>query len=391
MEIQLWWLLVLPIFFGMGWLAARIDIKHLLKESRALPLSYFKGLNFLLNEQPDKAIEAFIEVVKVEPQTIDLHFALGSLFRRQGEVERAIRMHQNLLDRPDLAAERRAAVTYELAQDFHRAGLLDRAEELFGRLETTPFEHQALTHLLQIYEQEKDWLKAIRTTRRMEALVKQPYFKEIANYYCELAASEVLASRFDAARDYLEQALSEYKLCVRATMLLGDIAVAQNDYSGAIEVWKRIESQNPAYLALVAERLAAAHGKLGQMEQGLRLLHGYQTDYPSVDLLNTLFQLTLDIEGAEAATQLIKDELKRNPTLLGLDKLLEAQLMSAPPERRHDLELVKGLVHQHTRRLGMYKCERCGFRARQYYWRCPGCGNWETYPPKRTETTEAYA
>src|SRR6059036_2461966 len=117
MEIELWWLLVLPIFFGMGWLAARIDIKQLLKESRALPLSYFKGLNFLLNEQPDKAIEAFIEVVKVEPQTIDLHFALGSLFRRQGEVERAIRMHQNLLDRPDLSTERRAAVTYELAQD----------------------------------------------------------------------------------------------------------------------------------------------------------------------------------------------------------------------------------------------------------------------------------
>src|SRR6266536_1059816 len=142
MEIELWWLLALTVlFFALGWLAARIDIKHLLKESRALPLSYFKGLNFLLNEQPDKAIEAFIEVVKVEPQTVDLHFALGSLFRRQGEVERAIRMHQNLLDRPDLPAERRAAVTYELAQDFHRAGLLDRAEELFARLEGTPFEH----------------------------------------------------------------------------------------------------------------------------------------------------------------------------------------------------------------------------------------------------------
>jgi lipopolysaccharide biosynthesis regulator YciM len=391
MDIQYWWLLALPIFFGMGWLAARIDIKHLLKESRALPLSYFKGLNFLLNEQPDKAIEAFIEVVKVEPQTIDLHFALGSLFRRQGEVERAIRMHQNLLDRPDLSDERRAAVTYELAQDFHRAGLLDRAEELFARLEGTPFEHQSLTHLLQIFEQEKDWLKAIRTTRRMEALVKQPYFKEIAHYYCELAASELLASRFDAARGYLEQALSEYKLCVRATMLLGDIALAENDYRGAIEAWKRIETQNPSYLALVAERIANTYAKLGHVDQGLRLLAGYETDYPSVDLLNTLFQLTLDIEGPEAATQLIKEELKRNPTLLGLDKLLEAQLLSAPPERRHDLELVKGLVHQHTRRLGMYKCDSCGFRARQYYWRCPGCGKWETYPPKRTETTEAYA
>src|SRR4051794_15792537 len=179
-DFELWWLLPIPVlFFAMGWVAARIDIKHLLRESRALPLSYFRGLNFLLNEQPDKAIESFIEVVKVDPQTIDLHFALGSLFRRQGEIDRAIRMHQNLLDRPDLAPDKREATIFELAQDFHRAGLLDRAEELFTRLQSTPFEHASLSFLLAIYEQEKDWPKAITVTRRMEALAKQPYFKEI--------------------------------------------------------------------------------------------------------------------------------------------------------------------------------------------------------------------
>ena len=155
MDFELWWLLPIPaLFFAMGWIAARIDIKHLLRESRALPLSYFRGLNFLLNEQPDKAIESFIEVVKVDPQTIDLHFALGNLFRRQGEIDRAIRMHQNLLDRPDLPADKRQTAVFELAQDFHRAGLLDRAEELFSRLDGGPFEVQALGFLLQIYEQE---------------------------------------------------------------------------------------------------------------------------------------------------------------------------------------------------------------------------------------------
>src|SRR5438046_4606282 len=169
MEIQLWWLLVLPIFFGMGWLAARIDIKQLLRESRARRLSYFRGLNFLLNEQPDKAIESFIEVVKVDPQTIDLHFALGNLFRRQGEIDRAIRMHQNLLDRPDLPADKRQVAVFELAQDFHRAGLLDRAEDLFSRLDGSPFELQSLGFLLQIFEQEKDWQKASTVTKRMEA------------------------------------------------------------------------------------------------------------------------------------------------------------------------------------------------------------------------------
>src|SRR3982750_2140292 len=155
MEFDLWWLLPIPaVFFAMGWIAARIDIKHLLRESRALPLSYFKGLNFLLNEQPDKAIESFIEAVQVDPQTIDLHFALGSLFRRQGEIDRAIRMHQNLLERPNLAADKREAVIFELAQAFHRAGLLDRAGELFTRLAGTPFEHASLGFLLAIYEQE---------------------------------------------------------------------------------------------------------------------------------------------------------------------------------------------------------------------------------------------
>ncbi len=392
MDFELWWLLPIPaVFFALGWIAARIDIKHLLRESRALPLSYFRGLNFLLNEQPDKAIESFIEVVKVDPQTIDLHFALGSLFRRQGEVERAIRMHQNLLDRPDLPADRRQAATFELAQDFHRAGLLDRAEELFTKLAGTTFEHPSLGFLLSIYEQEKDWPKAIAVTRRMEAIAKQPYYREIAHYDCELAQAALLKSDFAAARGYLDQALAEYKACARATMLLGDAEVQQGALDAAIAAWQRIESQNPAFLSLVAERLADAYRKSGNVAQGLRVLRAYQAQYPSLDLLNTVFALTLSEEGPAAAATLIEEELARNPTLLGLDRLLEAQLMSATADRRHDLELVKQLVGQHIKRLGLYKCDNCGFRAKQYYWRCPGCGKWETYSPRRTETPDGYA
>ena len=149
MEFEFWWLLAFPLFFGLGWLAARIDIKHLVSESRSLPRSYFKGLNFLLNEQPDKAIEAFIEVVKVDPETIELHFALGSLFRRRGETERAIRMHQNLLERGDLGEEQRLAAMFELGQDYLKAGLLDRAEEVFVKLRDTPHRGAALKALLE--------------------------------------------------------------------------------------------------------------------------------------------------------------------------------------------------------------------------------------------------
>ncbi|HTR58728.1 MAG TPA: lipopolysaccharide assembly protein LapB [Casimicrobiaceae bacterium] len=389
---RLWWLLPIPVlFFALGWIAARIDISHLLRESRALPLSYFRGLNFLLNEQPDKAIESFIEVVKVDPQTIDLHFALGNLFRRQGEIDRAIRMHQNLLDRPDLPAEKRQTAVFELAQDFHRAGLLDRAEELFSKLDGSPFELQSLGFLLQIFEQEKDWQKAITVTKRMEALAKRPYFKEIAHYYCELAQNVMLHSQLDEARGHVEQALAEYKLCTRATMLLGDLEAQHGDYAAAIAAWQRIEAQNPAFLGLVADRLADAYRRTGDVAQGIRVLRSYEDQYPSLDLLNALFNQILGHEGADAAAQLIKDELNRNPTLLGLDKLLEAQLMAAPAERRNDLELVKGLVGQHIKRLGMYRCEQCGFRAKQYYWRCPGCGKWESYSPRRTETPDGFA
>lgn len=392
MDFELWWLLPIPaVFFGLGWMAARIDIKHLLRESRALPLSYFRGLNFLLNEQPDKAIESFIEVVKVDPQTIDLHFALGSLFRRQGEIDRAIRMHQNLLDRPDLPADKRTMATYELAQDFHRAGLLDRAEELFTKLDGTLFEHSSLSHLISIYETEKDWNKAIAATQRMEVLAKQPYFKEIAQYHCELAQTALLDSDRAKTQHELDAAFATYRGCARATLIAGDAQSQQGDVAGAIATWQKIETQNPVFLALAADRMADAWRKEGVVAQGIRVLRSYQAQYPSLDLLNALFTLVLEHEGPDAAAGLIKEELVRNPTLLGLDRLLEAQLLAAPADRRHDLELVKGLVAQHIKRLGMYKCDRCGFRAKQYYWRCPGCLKWETYSPRRTETPDGYA
>lgn len=385
MDFEFWWLLAFPLFFGLGWLAARIDIKHLVSESRTLPLSYFKGLNFLLNEQPDKAIEAFNEVVKVDPQTVELHFALGSLFRRRGEIERAIRMHQNLAERPDLQPDQRTQAVYELAQDYLKAGLLDRAEEYFERLKGSRLEEQALGFLLEIYEQEKEWGKAIATAEGLEVRTGQSRQKEIANHCCEIASGEIMQSRFDAARPYIARALMHHRLCVRSNILLGDVERALGHDDAAIDAWTRIESQNPEFLPLVAERLFETYRHAGRVEEGLNLLAGYLARYPSIDLLNAAFQASLESSGPEAAYRLVRDELRRNPTLLGLDKLLEAQLLEASAERRHDIELVKNLVHQHTRSLAMYRCDSCGFRARQYYWRCPGCNGWETYSPRRSE------
>jgi lipopolysaccharide biosynthesis regulator YciM len=386
MEFEYWWLLGFPLFFGLGWLAARIDIRHLVYQSRALPRSYFKGLNFLLNEQPDKAIESFIEVVKVDPETVELHFALGSLFRRRGEYDRAIRMHQNLIERPDLAAEQKTVALFELAQDYLKAGILDRAEELFARLEQGPHAREARRYLLEIFQLEKQWQKAIDMARRLEADSGESLAKEISQFQCELAATAATHSHPEAARTLLESALEANRKSVRASVLLGDLERTAGHLEHAIEHWKRVETQDPAYLALAAQRLLDAHREAGRLEEGLTLLTGYLERYPSLDLLDTVFQYTLEAKGADAAYKLVRDELRRNPTLLGLDRLLEAQIVAdTHPERRRDLELIRNLVHSHTRRLARYRCENCGFKARQFYWHCPGCGGWESYPPRRTE------
>jgi lipopolysaccharide biosynthesis regulator YciM len=386
MEFEYWWLLALPLFFGLGWLAARIDIRHLVSESRALPRSYFEGLNFLLNEQPDKAIESFIEVVKVDPETVELHFALGSLFRRRGEYDRAIRMHQNLAEREGLPAEQKTLALFELAQDYLKAGILDRAEDLFARLETGPHATEARRHLLEIFQLEKDWARAIDMAARLERDSGESRAKEVSQYLCELAATEATHSRPEAARQRLEAALEANRKAVRASVALGDLERAAGNTERAIEQWQRVEAQNPAYVALVAKRLHEAYRAAGRLEEGLTLLAGYLERYPSLDLLDTVFQHTLEAKGAEAAYKLVRDELRRNPTLLGLDRLLEAQIVAdTHPERRRDLELIRNLVHSHTRRLARYRCEECGFKARQFHWHCPACGSWESYPPRRTE------
>jgi len=387
MEFEPWMLLAFPLFFGMGWLAARIDIKELISESRSLPQSYFQGLNFLLNEQQDKAIEAFIEVVKVDPQTIELHFALGSLFRRRGEIDRALRMHHNLVDRADLDDDKRQQAVFELAQDYLKAGIFDRAESLFRELEKTPYAKPSLEFLLELFQKEHDWLKAIKVAERLAAVAGQTYNKLAAFFYCELAGEEIAQGDPAAARGHLREALAICPPMVRATMMLGDMASGEGKPEEAIILWKNIEAQDAQYLPLVAERLLDAHRSLGREVEGITLLREYLNKYHSLDLMNVVFDGVLKNEGSGAAYQLVRDELQRNPSLLGLDKLLEARLLEVPMERRADVELVKDLVHKRTRNLAMYHCGHCGFKARQFYWHCPACQAWDSYPPRRSEET----
>ncbi|MBQ5948463.1 lipopolysaccharide assembly protein LapB [Massilia sp. ST3] len=385
MEFELWMLLGIPFFFGLGWLAARVDINELVSESRTLPRGYFKGLNHLLNEQPDKAIDSFIEIVKLDPESADMHFALGNLFRRRGETERAIRVHQNLLARPDLPGEQKAQAQYELGMDYLKAGLLDRAEESFNLLSDTPFAVQARKALLEIYQREKEWKRAIEVATGLQESGAGARQKEIAQFYCELAQDALVHLQPSDAMALLDKALQADRSSVRATILHGDALLAQDDVEGALLAWRRVEHQSVPHVALVAQRLMDGYRKVGRPQEGVNLLRAYLAEASSIDLIEVVFKAVIELDGVEAAKQLVIEELRRNPTLLGLDKLLEARLMDAPAHVWEELSMVKNLVQRYTQKLARYQCSHCGFKARQFYWQCPGCSRWETYPPRRTE------
>jgi len=385
MEAEIWWLLAIPVLFGLGWIAARVDIRQLVSESRTLPRAYFKGLNYLLNDQSDKAIDAFIEIVTLDPETADMHFALGNLFRRRGEIERAIRVHQNLLARPDLPLEQRTHAQYELGMDYLKAGLLDRAEETFNGLVEGSYSVGARKALLEIYQREKEWSRAIDAASGLQSSGAGARQKEIAQFYCELAQDALVRSDLPDALSLLDKALHADRNSVRATMLLGDALLAQGEVESALTVWKRVEQQSVPHVALVAGRLMDGYRRIGRPQEGVNLLRSYLAEASSIDLIEVVFKAVIELDGVEAAKGLILDELRRNPTLLGLDKLLEARLMDAPAHIWEELSMVKNLIHGYTAKLARYQCSHCGFKARQYYWQCPGCSKWETYPPRRTE------
>nr|WP_315252772.1 lipopolysaccharide assembly protein LapB [uncultured Duganella sp.] len=385
MEFELWWLLGIPVLFGLGWLAARVDMRAVVSESRTLPRGYYKGLNFLLNDQQDKAVDAFIEIVRLDPESADMHFALGNLFRRRGETERAIRIHQNLLARPDLPADQKDHAQYELGMDYLKAGLLDRAEETFNTLLNGAYAVQARRALLEIFQREKEWPRAIEAAIGLQESGAGSRQKQIAQFYCELAQDALVQMHPEQALELLEKSLQADRVNVRATMLSGDAQLAQGEVEAALVSWRRVEQISVPHVALVAQRLMDGYRKVGRPQEGLNLLKSYLEQASSIDLIEVVYKAVLELDGLDAAKQLVSNELRRTPTLLGLDKLLEARLVDAPANLVTELSMVKNLVHGYTQKLARYQCSHCGFKSRQFYWQCPGCSRWETYPPRRTE------
>lgn len=389
MEFEYWWLLTLPLFFTLGWLAARVDIKQLLSESTTLPVAYFKGLNFLITDQPDKAVEAFTEAVRANSESLELHFALGSLFRRTGEVDRAIHLHLDLLDNRELAEPQKRAVRAELAQDYLKAGLYDRAEELFKGFDDSRYKQPALRALLEIYVREREWAKAIESATELERLSGLPFRKEIGQYYCEMAMSSILSGDTHSAGHKLSLALDANKNCVRANIMLGDIEAEVGAHRAAISYWKRIEFQQPEYLGLVATKLLKSYRALKKLSDGLTQLNEYAATYKLASLLTALYEATLAEEGAENAAKLARNELIRQPSLQTLDQLLQARAMDDTARsqvNQQDLQLMQQTVRNAIGNRRAYYCNQCGFRAKQYHWQCPACNAWESLPSEPSET-----
>lgn len=409
MDFEPWWLIIVPVLFALGWIAARVDIRQMMSETRSMPKSYFKGLNFLLNEEPDRAIDAFIEVAKLDPETTELHYALGSLFRRRGEMERAIRVHQSLLARADLPVADREMAQHELALDFLKAGMLDRAEVAFTDVLDTRFAVPAIRSLIRIYESGHEWTRAIDAVKKLQALVDEPV-PQLVHYQCERAlvaltqnppdlsaASQALDAADHAAGILRGQAHgrpSEARIAIiRATM-----AAMSDNTEGQRAYLTSVLSIAPEYGSLVAEDILSCYRELGQVTEGLTVLRAHYEKYPALDTFNVVFRELRAQQGHDVAWHFAREALRVHPSLLGLDRLLESELATARETATPspgsiaekiaagaDLGLLRSIIHKHTQRLDRYACRVCGFEARHYYWQCPGCNSWETYQPRRLE------
>lgn len=383
---ELLWLL-LPVAALSGWMIGRREAQPAVRGGPRIPDEYFEGLNYLLNEQPDKAIEVFTRMVEVDSDTVETHLALGNLFRRRGEVDRAIRIHQNLIARPSLDAEKRAYALLELAKDYMRAGLLDRAEHLFQEAAAqTAHAESALVHLLDIYQQEKEWQSAIEVAQRLERLSQRDCGQRIAQFTCEQAESLLRAGGDPVQiRGLLKQALNHDPKCVRASMLRGDLERGLSNWRAALKAYQRVRRQDAAYLPEVLPQIEACFGALEQTQTFHDYLRELNADYDGVSVVMKLSEIIAERDGIQAATEFLAAQLRRRPSVRGLNRLLELNIDDDDPDRRRqrDLRVLRQLLLQLLADRVSYRCEECGFEARMLHWHCPSCRSWGSIKPVR--------
>jgi lipopolysaccharide biosynthesis regulator YciM len=374
-----WLFFLLPVAALSGWLVARAHYKeNPISITSPLNSDYFKGLNYLLNEQPDKAIDVFIHLLEVNSETVETHLALANLFRRKGESERAIRIHQNLIARPTLDSTQRDQVLIELGLDYMHAGVLDRAEQLFLELLDKPSPpSQALEQLVRIYQQEKEWLKAIEMAKQLYPHRRNEMGPLIAQFYCELAEQQLDLTPAIITR-HIKNAYQYDHNCVRSTLLEANIYIKEGDFRRALKCLDRIEQQDHHYLAEALPLMEICYqriNKLSTFETYLQAVLGRHPHSTSVRLM--LASVIQQLHGSQAAQDFLHKQLQSYPSIEGLHALIGLGEQSNPIL----VPLIKGISYRLNARGHRYTCKQCGFSGKTLHWQCPGCKQWSTVKP----------
>ncbi|NQW93071.1 MAG: lipopolysaccharide assembly protein LapB [Polaromonas sp.] len=376
-----WILLGLPIAFTLGWLASRVDLRQLRIENRQAPKAYFRGLNFLLNEQQDQAIDAFIEAVQNDPDTSELHFALGNLFRRRGEYERAVRVHEHLLQRGDLPQPDRDRAQHALALDYIKAGLLDRAETALRKLEGTTFEEEARLALLSIYERSRDWQHANSIASKLDSAGHASFSGRLAHYLCEQASSMLAKGDTSQAIALLERACNIAPVSARPLIDLAKLLKQQGQAQAAFDTLLKLEKAASQAMPLAAGLLVTLAQDDSLYAPVMAVLKAHYQLTPSVDVMDAIARLEKD----PAASRLSYiQHLKTETSLVAAARWVAGEKLADPAEE-HNHQLVQRALDLATKPLMRYRCAACGFEATQHFWHCPGCQAWDSYPARRIE------
>lgn len=374
-----WLFLLLPVAALSGWLLARKHYAHK-PRSQGLAISpdYFQGLNYLLNEQPDKAIEVFVRLLEVNSETIETHFALANLFRRRGEIDRAIRIHQNLIARPNLLATQRTQALVELGLDYMNAGVLDRAEQIFLDVLNKPSPPTvAFQQLLRIYQQEKAWQKAIEMAQKVQSKSQENMGALIAQFYCEMAEQQLNSSNNNVAT-LLKSAHYHDHNCVRATLLEAKLYMKAGNFRKASKSLLRIEKQDHRYLQEALPLLLDCYLQMDSLKVFDNWLHDLLSQHPNMTSARLMLTQVIQLQqGSQAAQDYLYPQLREHPSVEGLHRLISLGEQSNPML----VPLIKGITDTLVRRGNRYTCKSCGFAGKSMHWQCPGCKQWGTVKP----------